>query len=358
MPASDLSLVYTSVESVGLGMDLLSHETCSLCSVWGWMIRLAYACYFGTRVAHYMAFVGVDGYKSANLVGVVFLDMAFLVALAVNYQLGSDGYVLRRVVNTFPEPSYWNPKTFFARTMSLIAALVWGVAIFSGVCLQNNTVAGTGLQRAFGVLFNYVNSILVFGTFCFSMALFAYVLYCLCFELQRYQKKLFNVFQRVPNATVLRMVLHNFKIYRELICSVGTSLRGVVFMWFAAGTLYVLDMSMRWAFAEDGPALASAVVRTVVVVVLLFLASDLAARLRKRTDDLHELLNRVAKALRSTDRDSHDVLNSFRIECFSEPLALRLVGSWYLSRSVFYIWGVMAVATSAGAATVFYFTVR
>ncbi|KAM7283925.1 hypothetical protein ISCGN_001030 [Ixodes scapularis] len=356
MHGNDISLVYTSNEAVGLGMDLLPHEAGSFCNVWGWLLRLTYACYFGTRVAHYVNLAGVNGHESANLVGVVLLDVAFLLALAVNYKLSSDGHVLRRVVHTFPQPTSANPKTLFARASSVIAVLVWGVAIFLAVCLHNNTVAKTNSGCTFAVLAHYVNSILVFGTFCFSMTSFAYAVYCLCFELQKYHKKLRNVFQRIPNATVLRMVLHDFEVFRELISSLSTSLRGVVLIWFAAGTLYVLDMGMRWALGDDGPSLASAVVRTVVVVVLLFLASDLAARLRNRTDDLYQFLKVVA--LSSTDQETHEILNSFREECFPKPLALRLAGTLYLSRSVFYVWGVTAGSVLAGAAAACYFAVR
>lgn len=358
MHTNDFSLVFTSVETVGLGMGLLPYEAYSLCNIWGWLLRLAYACYFGTRVAHYITFIRAGGYKSENLIGVVLLDMAFLLALALNYQLSRYYYVLRRAVRIFPQISLGNPKAFFAKAISVIAVLVWGVAVFLGVYLHNNIVTETGLERGFVVISHYVNSILVFGTFCFSIALLACAVFCLCFELQRYQKKLCNVFQRIPDVTVLHMVLQDFKVFPELICNVSASLWGVVLAWFAAGTLYMLEMAMRWPFGENGPALASAVVRTVVLVALLFLASDLASRLRNRTDDLHELIKIVMTALSSTDREAHDILNSFRIECFSVPLALRLTGTLYLSRSVFYVWGVVAGAASAGAAAVFYCVAR
>lgn len=349
MPERDCGLVYTSYESVGLGMDILPNESPSFCSVWGWLVRLFYVCYICTRIAYYVIFARNEG---AALTETVLLDVNFLLAVAINYRLSSGGHVLRRVLVRFPSDASGNPVAFFANAMVPVVLLVWGVAIFVSISLHANTAERPALESAFVVLSHYVNGIFVFGTFTFSATLFIYVMYCLCFELHKYQMNLANVFKSVPKPSVLNLVLRDFCYIWNVASPVTVLLRDILFLWFASATLYMLDMATLWVLSRGGPQVATAAVLTAVLVALLFFNSDLATRLRSRTDQVNTLLKTMARLLSATNRGAHDVLNSFRIEYLSETLGVRLFRNWYLSRKLFYAWLVSAGAASGIAAAV------
>lgn len=358
MQRSDCSFVYTSAESVGLGMDLQRYERRTLCNIWGWFVRLFYICYLATRFAHYFGFISDQGCGSAELAGMLLLDLNFLLAAVVNYRLSVSGHLIRNAVSIFPQATPGHPRFFFANVLAVVALLVWGVAIFSSVYQHEHVKVDNSVERSFLVLSYYVNGIFVFGTFCFSMALFNYVVYCICYALQGYRKKVTTLFARPAKPTVMNLVLRDFCALGGLIRDVSVAFRIVALLWFAAGAVYAVEVAVRWVFANGAPSsLAPSVLRVGVITSLLFLSSDVAARLHRQAIGIR---SSVVAALDSLgiegDRDTYVVVDRFANDCLPEDVpAVRLLRRWCLGRTTFLTWLVVAVAISGSAAAACYY---
>ncbi|KAH6920932.1 hypothetical protein HPB50_028084 [Hyalomma asiaticum] len=358
MQRNDCSFVYTSAESVGLGMDMQRHERRTLCNLWGWLVRLFYVSYLATRCAHYFGFIAEHGCGRAELAGMLLLDLNFLLAAVVNYRLSVDGHLIRNAVSIFPQATPGNPRFFFANVLAVVALIVWGVAIFSSVYQHEHVKADSSVERSFLVLSYYVNGIFVFGTFCFSMALFNYIVYCICYALQDYRKKVSTLFARPAKPTVMNLVLRDFCALGGLIRDVSAAFRIVVLVWFVAGAVYAVEVAVRWVFADGAPSsLAPSVLRVGAITSLLFLSSDVAARLHRQAIGIRASM---VAALDSSgiegDRDSYVVIDRFASECLPEDVpAVRLLRRWCFGRSTFLTWLIVAVAISGSAAAVSYY---
>lgn len=358
MQRSDCSFVYTSAESVGLGMDLQRYERRTLCNLWGWFVRLFYVCYLATRCAHYFGFIAEQGYGRAELAGMLLLDFNFLLAAVINYRLSVGGHLIRNAVSIFPHAAPGNPRFLFANVLAVVALFVWGVAIFSSVYQHEHVRADSSVERSFLVLSYYVNGIFVFGTFCFSMALFNYVVYCICYALQDYRKKVSTLFARPAKPTVMNLVLRDFCALGGLIRDVSVAFRVVALLWFVAGAVYAVEVAVRWAFADGSPSsLAPSALRVGVVTSLLFLSSDVAARLHRQAVAIRTSLDTALESLGvEGDRDAYAVVDRFASDCFPEDApAVRLLRRWCLGRATFLTWLVAAVAVSGSAAAACYY---
>lgn len=355
---SDCSFVYTSAESVGLGMDLQRYERRTLCNLWGWFVRLFYACYLATRLAHYFSLAADHGCGSAELAGMLLLDLNFLLAAVVNYRLSVSGHLIRNVVSIFPQATPGNPRFFFAHVLAMVALLVWGVAIFSSIYQHEHVKADSSVERSFLLLSYYVNGIFVFGTFCFSMALFNYAVYCICYALQDYRKKLTTLFARPAKPTVMNLVLRDFCALGGLISDVSAAFRIVAPLWFAAGAVYAVDVAVRWAFANGASSsLAPSILRVGVVTSLLFLSSDVAARLHRQATGIRSSVVATLDSMGfEGDRDAYIVVERFANDCFPDKApAIRLFRRWCLGRTTFLAWLVVAVVISGSAGAACYY---
>lgn len=356
MQGGGCGFVYTSAESVGLGMDFERGESRSPCNVWGWIVRLFYAFYLAARCAHYFAFIAEHGSTGADLAGMLLLDLNFFLAVAVNYRLSTGGHIVRNVVSIFPDVMAGNPRAFFNNALFFITLLVWGVAIFSSVYLHEHAGAGNSVERSFLVLSYYVNGIFVFGTFCFSMALFDYTVYCLCYALQEYRKKINALFLRPPKPVIMDLVLRDFCAIRNLIRDVSGAFRVVVFLWFAAGAVYAIEMATRWAYADSSPDLAPSVLRVGALTALLFLSSDLSGRMRGNALSIRTSLDTFLDPLGHAARqEAYAVVYRFSTDCFAEDAAaVRLLWRWCLGRRAFLAWLVAVAVLCASAAAICY----
>lgn len=348
--------VYTSAESVGLGMDLERSESRSLCNIWGWIVRLFYAFYLAARCAHYFAFIADHGSTGADLAGMLLLDINFFLAVAVNYRLSTDGHLVRHTVSIFPDAMPGNPRAFFNNALAFVTLLVWGVAIFSSVYLHEHAGAESSVERSFLVLSYYVNGIFVFGTFCFSMALFDYTVYCLCNALQEYRKKLNVLFSRPPKPVIMDLVLRDFCSIRNLIRDVSGAFRVIVFLWFAAGTVYAVELATRWAYADSSPGLAPSVLRVGALTALLFFSSDLAGRLRGKALSIRAALDTFLDTMGHASRqEAYVVVHRFAADCFAEDTtAVWLIRRWCLGRRAFLAWLIAVAVLCASAAAICY----
>lgn len=358
MPRNDCGFVYTSAESIGLGMDLQRNESSSLCNLWGWLVRIFYACYLATRCAYYFSFTGDHGSGAAELVGMLLLDLNFLLAAVVNHRLSVGGHLVRNVASIYCQAGPGNPRVVFSKVLTFVTFLVWGVAIFSSVYQHEHARAESSVERSLLVLSHYVNGIFVFGTFCFSMTLFNYVVYCLCYALQEYRKKLSILFSRQTKPTITNLVLRDFCAIGGLIRDVSGAFRVVVLLWFAAGAVYAVEMAVNWALADRGlSSLTPSVLRVGAVTALLFLSSDVASRLHRQTLGIRTTLDTVLDSLGiAADQEAYAVVDRFATDSFAEDaLAVRLLRRWCLGRATFLTWLVAVAAVCGGAAALSHF---
>lgn len=350
-------LIYTSAEFVGLGMDVLDHELCTLCRIWGWLIRALYACYFGARFAQYWYFLGHHD-SSAAITHEIFQDAIFLTALALNHLVNLKAKTIRRIACKVGRHD--GPVAFFNTILNFMTFFAWGVAVFSTVFAHTTTMTTgrldsaspplrEGLQISSVVLSHYVRGILVFGTVVFSAILFIYLEYALCMRLLQYRKQIKNAMtHKNRSPLVVQMVLKDYYTTQALIRDLEASFRGPLLVLFAAGTLYILDCVAQWSLTEDGfGAQLPSTLRAGMVASFLFFCSDLGDRLRRRLTNIAHDMKSGVDSVKDTDREVLETCNSFYIDCFSEPASMKLVRNCYLGNLWFAGWTVATTLLSA-----------
>ncbi|XP_064459460.1 uncharacterized protein LOC135369834 [Ornithodoros turicata] len=352
-------IIYTSVEAVGLGMDVLQNESCPFCYVWGWIIRAVYACYFSVRCAQYWYFLG-HGYSSATIAHEVFLDVIFLTALAVNHLVNLRAANIRRLAKTVGRHD--GPVSYFTTVLNLMTFLTWGAAVFTTVFAHTTTVntrrvdsvsppLREGLQISAIILSHYTHGILVFGSIVFSIILYVYLEYALCIMLQHYRDGVRNALtHNGRNSRIVHILLTDYYRLRNIVKDLEDSMRQPLRTLFVSGTLYVLDCVTLWTLSEGGVSvLLPSIVRAGTVVSLLFFTSDLGSRVIVSMKRIGNTVRTGGETEKETDREVLETCNSFCIEYFTDPVGVALGARWYLSRQLFTAWAAVTFLISAVA---------
>ncbi|KAH7980044.1 hypothetical protein HPB49_012909 [Dermacentor silvarum] len=361
MERNDCGFLLTSTESVGLGMDMLpAEEGQSFCNLWGWIVRIFYACYLASRVAYYLLFVKDDvGGRLDELrkyTGPIILDAVFLLALFVNYKLGVHSGSVRAVLREFPGGLAGNPRAAFARRITQATALLWLVAISLSVFAHATaTLPEEWLERAFVVTSFYVDNLLAFGTLCFTAAMLGHVSHYLGFELLKYEKTLVQLFHRPPAPHLHRLVLGDFYALRQLMRNVAAAFDGVALVWFLAAALYLLHTASQWPLAPDSAGtLAASALRGAVLWAILLFASDRASALRRKTDEIRRFLKAVAGSLANSNPDASSVFSHFQADCFSKPMGMSVACGLPLTKAFFCGSVLLALGASSAAGAALY----
>ncbi|KAH8019299.1 hypothetical protein MRX96_015269 [Rhipicephalus microplus] len=360
MERNDCGFLLTSVESVGLGMDMRPTEKESFCNMWGWIVRIFYAFYLASRVTYYLLFVkdNVDGRldELRKYTGPIILDAVFLLALYVNYKLGVHSGSVREVLREFPGGLPGNPRVAFARRITQATALLWLVAISLSVFAHASaTLPDELLERVAVVTSFYVDNVFAFGTMCFTAAMLGHLSHYLGFELLKYEKALVQLFHRPPAPHVHRLVLGDFYALRQLMRNVAAAFDGVALVWFLAGALYLLHTALQWALApSDAGTVTASALRGAVLWVLLLFASDRASVLRRRTEEIRRFLKTAAGSLASSNPDASSVLSDFQTDCFSKPMGISVACGMPFTRAFFCGSVLLALVASCAAGSALY----
>ncbi|KAH6943943.1 hypothetical protein HPB50_000788 [Hyalomma asiaticum] len=359
MERNDCGFLLTSVESVGLGMDMLPTEEESFCNLWGWIVRIFYACYFASRVAYYLLFVkDMDGRldELRKYTGPMILDAVFLLALFVNYKLGLHSGSVRAVLREFPGGLAGNPRAAFARRITQATVLLWLVAISLSVFAHATEMLPEELLERVAVVTSfYVDNLFSFGTMCFTAAMLGHLSHYLAFELIKYEKTLVQLFHHPPAPHVHRLVLGDFYALRQLMRNVAAAFEGVALVWFLAGTLYLLHTASQWPLApHDYGTVTASALRGAVLWALLLFASDRASALRRKTDDIRRFLKTVAGLLAGSNPEASAVLSHFQADCFSKPMGMSVACGMPLTRAFFCGSVLLGLAASCAAGSALY----